>query len=89
MTGERARGSRQCGYRTLRIARRAGLEGGQQVGTLDTILRARLFNIERRHPQVAIVLERQLDKLLQSGVIEVVAPVEVDRRNRTRHFGSV
>ncbi|AOD15979.1 hypothetical protein BER93_16435 [Xanthomonas fragariae] len=52
----------------LRSVRDGGIHRWEQVRTLNAVLRRRLFDIEYRHAQVAVVVQRQCHHLLQACI---------------------
>src|SRR3546814_14521113 len=66
-------------YPTLfRSVRRGagGVDGGQPVGALDAVLRARLLDVGGGDAQVAVVGDARLDDLPQAVVEEEVPPAD-------------
>ena len=53
------------------------LNAGEKSCALNTILRARLLDAQCSDPEVAIILQRDLDQPLQPGVVEEFAPINV------------
>ncbi len=68
--------------------RTVGTHRRQQIGTLDAVQRAIGVDIQRRHAQVAVVLQRYLDQLLQRRVAKEFAPAQFALRlRRARGIG--
>ena len=83
---DRIRRSRSSGRRTTDssacaacVCDAARVERREQAGARDLILRARRLDVEHRHAQVAIVLQRELDDLLQARIGEEIAPADIRR----------
>src|SRR3546814_3651099 len=53
-----------------------GVDGGQPVGALDAVLRARLLDVGGGDAQVAVVGDARLDDLPQAVVEEEVPPAD-------------
>src|SRR3546814_11193527 len=53
-----------------------GVDGGQPVGALDAVLRARLLDVGGGDAQVAVVGDDRLDDLPQAVVEEEVPPAD-------------
>ncbi len=60
---------------------RVGVDGRELRRALDAVLRARLVDGQRRHAQVAVVLQRKFDQPAQGRISEEVFPSEAGRRS--------
>ena len=69
---------RDVAAHALHLHRRA--QRRQAVGALDAVLRPCALDVEDGHAQVAVVVQRQRDHLLQPRVGEEVAPADVGHR---------
>jgi hypothetical protein len=56
------------------------IHGRQRIGAADLVLGARLFDVEDRHAQVAVVGQRQFDQLLQARIGEEALPGDLRGR---------
>src|SRR5437867_9340773 len=74
---ERGNGARE----SLASAARVALNAGEKSCALNTILRASLLDPQCSDPEVAIILQRNLDQPLQPGVVEEFAPFNVGGDN--------
>ena len=66
----------QVARSTAARARRIGAHRRQHIGALHAIQRAIGIDVERRHTQVTVVLQRHLDQLLQCRITEELAPAK-------------
>jgi hypothetical protein len=57
-----------------------GVDLGKERGPLDAVLRLEPRDVERRHAQIAVVLERDLHEPLQPLVVEEVPPADIGGR---------
>ena len=72
---------------TLAHAAGTGADGGQARAVLDLVLGAHGLHVQRRHAQVAVVGQRQLDQALQARVGQHPAPAQVGRIGAARRLG--
>jgi len=59
----------------LPIKTRRAVDGRQKIGALNTILRARFFDIQHRDAQIAVVFKRDFNKPQRRRVFEKLLPL--------------
>src|SRR6516165_10182518 len=68
---------REIGRDTLALHGRRGVDHGEEIGAVRSILRLRLLHIEDGDAQVAIILQAQGNEGLQGGIAEKLVPAHI------------
>src|SRR5438046_8769898 len=58
------------------------LNAGKKFRSLNSILSARLLDPQRGDSQITIIFQRETDQLLQSRIVEEIAPIDVGGKIR-------